>query len=87
MYSTGQSCQGGSFYNDETPTPYTIETGNWYLNVERPCLCSGELQTITVEFPMLQSFTVYRVTVAVWTPVEDGGDSYSVVSCVLGYFV
>ncbi len=87
MCSTGQSCQGGSFYDTENPTPYSIETGNWYLNVERPCQCSGQLQTITVQYSMLQSQMNYRVNVAVWTPVEDGGDSYSVVSCVLGYFV
>ena len=63
---------------------YNIEEGYWYLNVEMPCDCSGEIETYTAEYYELQlSGESHKVRAAVWTPIEGEEGSYEIVSSTI----
>ena len=69
----GQDCISGSSYENENANSASIDTGHWYLNLEEPCSCSGEVVKYDVRYYDLGSASGdYSVNVAVWEPRNSG---------------
>ena len=61
------SCNAGSLYTEVTPI-YTI--AGWYLNLQLPLTCSGNVSAINIHYydPILPS--TYCVWWALWEPED-----------------
>lgn len=61
------SCNAGSLYTEVTPI-YTI--AGWYLNLQLPLSCSGNISAINIHYydPILPS--TYCVWWALWEPED-----------------
>ena len=71
-YSEGQDCESGSFYDDlNSNAVSSIDRGYWYLNLDKPCSCSGEVEMYVVKNYTLENAD-YNVYAAMWELMEDG---------------
>ncbi len=77
-YSEGQDCASGSFYDDlNSNAVSSIDKGYWYLNLDKPCSCSGEVDKYEVRYFDLVA-EVYKVQAAMWELNDEDGLYYRV---------
>ncbi len=75
----GQDCESGSFYDNlDSNAVSSIDKGYWYLNLDKPCSCSGEVDKYEVEYYNLPEDKKYKVHAAMWELNEDHGLYYRV---------
>ncbi len=86
FYFSGQDCIGGALFDD-----YNINSNNideyqpiretWYINLNKPCTCSGKVLKYKVEYYELDDGR-YVAYAAMWRPREEPelGCLYDVVS-------
>ncbi len=74
----GQFCQSGSSYSDvQNAVEYPIEVGKWFLNLQFPSSCSGQVIQYDVRF-FLSSNDDFTAYVALWE-IADIEASYHMV--------
>lgn len=67
---SGDNCYAGLSYENSDATEASINKGYWYLNLEEPFTCSGELKKYEVFYYELDEED-YRVQAAIWKPREN----------------